>query len=131
MRGLAFTQDVFQVNDSMTLMTGNHAFKSRLDVQVVADKRIAAPAALYTFPGPRQPTWQQSMAPTARAITSFTQYFGLPDLEYDTDQYGVFVQDDWRVTPDLKVLYGVRYDLYGVPEADPNAPVATRRATIP
>ena len=26
----------------------------------------------------------------------------------------MFVQDDWRVSSDLKVLYGVRYDLYDV-----------------
>ena len=26
--------------------------------------------------------------------------------------YSAFVQDDWRVTPDIKLLYGVRYDLY-------------------
>ena len=37
------------------------------------------------------------------------------------------MQDDWRVGADLKLLYGVRYDLYGVPEADPNAPVETSR----
>ena len=36
--------------------------------------------------------------------TSFTQYFGAPGLEYNTAQYGLFIQDDWRVTPDLKVL---------------------------
>ena len=26
--------------------------------------------------------------------------------------YGLFVQDDWRLTPTLKLLYGVRYDTY-------------------
>ena len=29
--------------------------------------------------------------------SSFTQYFGLPNLEYSTNQFGAFVQDDWRV----------------------------------
>ena len=27
------------------------------------------------------------------------------------------------MSPTLKILYGVRYDVYGVPDADPNAPV--------
>ncbi len=61
------------------------------------------------------------------SYTSFTQYFGLPNLEYNTSQYGLFVQDDWRVSSDLKVLYGLRYDFYTPPDADPNAPVATSR----
>ena len=32
------------------------------------------------------------------------------------------MQDDWRLTADLKLLYGFRYDAYFYPEADPNAP---------
>ncbi len=35
------------------------------------------------------------------------------------------MQDDWRVSSDLKVLYGVRYDLYDVPDGVANAPIAT------
>ena len=81
---------------------------------------------LYTFP--TIAAYQAAQNGTNRlGYTSFTQYFGLPDLEYNTSQYGFFVQDDWRVGADLKILYGVRYDLYGVPEADPNAPVETSR----
>ncbi len=63
-------------------------------------------------------TWRRATATNRLGYTSFTQYFGLPDLEYNTAQYGFFVQDDWRVTSDLKILYGVRYDLYGVPDGD-------------
>ena len=38
--------------------------------------------------------------------------------------YNVFGQDDWKVTPRLKINYGVRYDLYDVPQAPANAPLA-------
>ena len=30
----------------------------------------------------------------------------------DTSIYSTFVQDDWQIAPTVKVLYGVRYDLY-------------------
>src|SRR3989304_8704313 len=33
-----------------------------------------------------------------------------------------FGQDDWFVRPNVKVLYGVRYDLYDYPNADPTSP---------
>ena len=32
--------------------------------------------------------------------------------------YALFVQDDWRLTPDLKLLYGLRYDVYQPPDGD-------------
>ncbi len=38
--------------------------------------------------------------------------------------YSFFVQDDWRVTPNLKFIYGLRYDFYDYPEGDPTAPFA-------
>ena len=55
-------------------------------------------------------------ARTGSATRRFTQYFGEPDLEYNINLYGFFVQDDWRVNANLKMLYGVRYDLYDVPD---------------
>ena len=91
-------------------------------------------AQLYTFPNAA--AYLAARDGTNRlGYTSFTQYFGLPDLEYNTAQYGFFVQDDWRVASDLKILYGVRYDLYGVPDGDRRRPdrdvarVPDRRAT--
>ncbi len=124
--GFGFTQNVLQVNNNTTWLRGDHALKAGVDLQFVADTRRAAPAALYTFPTVAAYQAAQSGA-NPFGYTSFTQYFGLPDLEYNTGQYGFYVQDDWRVNGSLKLLYGVRYDLYGVPDADPNAPVATSR----
>ncbi len=36
---------------------------------------------------------------------------GSADVTVDTILYGVFVQDDWRPTPDLTLTFGLRYDL--------------------
>ena len=123
--GFGFTQDVLQFNNSSTLLQGDHAFKAGIDVQHVADTRTSAPAAALHVPERRGLPGGARAAPTRSATRAFTQYFGLPDLEYNTNQYGLFVQDDWRAVADLKVLYGVRYDLYGVPDGEPNAPIAT------
>jgi hypothetical protein len=45
----------------------------------------------------------------------------------DTKLYSVFVQDDWRLTPDFKLLYGIRYDVYDYPAADGSTPFEFNR----
>jgi hypothetical protein len=122
--GFGFTQDVMQINNNTTWLRGDHALKAGLDLQFVADTRRAAPAALYTFPTTAA-YLAAANGTNPFGYNSFTQYFGLPDLDYNTSQYGFFVQDDWRVSPTFKLLYGLRYDVLGVPDGVPSAPVAT------
>jgi hypothetical protein len=122
--GFGFTQDVLQVNNNITFLKGNHSIKAGVDLQWVADTRTAPQSQLYTFPNAAAYLAARSGA-NPMGYTSFTQYFGLPELAYNTTQQGLFIQDDWRMTPDFKILYGVRYDYYGVPDGVANAPVAT------
>jgi hypothetical protein len=124
--GFGFTQNVMQVNNSTTLLKGNHALKAGLDVQWVKDTRVSPQAVLYTFPNAAAYLAARS-GENRFGYTTFDQYFGLPNLEYNTAQYGFFVQDDWRVAPAVKILYGLRYDYYVPPDGVSNAPVATSR----
>ncbi|MEZ5284745.1 MAG: TonB-dependent receptor [Vicinamibacterales bacterium] len=121
--GFGFSQDVLQVNNSTTWLKGDHAFKAGVDLQFVSDNRVASPQAIYTFASVA--AYQAALTgANPRSYQSFTQYFGLPGLEYNTTQTGLFVQDDWRVSPTLKVLYGIRYDRYGVPDGVSGGPIA-------
>ncbi len=124
--GFGFTEDVLQVNDSFTFLRADHAYKFGLDVQHVRDTRTQTISQAYTFSSVANYLSARNGA-NPLAYSTFTQYFGEPDLEYASNLYGVFVQDDWRLSPTLKLLYGVRYDLYDVPKADPNAPVQSSR----
>jgi hypothetical protein len=121
--GFGFTQDVLQVNDNITFLMGNHAVKAGVDLQWVSDTRTSPQAQLYTFPNAAAYLAARSGA-NPFGYTSFAQYFGLPELAYNTTQQGLYIQDDWRMTADFKILYGVRYDLYGPPDGIANAPVA-------
>jgi hypothetical protein len=125
--GFGFTQNVFQVNDNFTYLMGNHAIKAGVDLQWVKDTRVSPQAVLYTFPNAASYLAART-GENRLGYTNFTQYFGLPDLEYNTAQSGFFVQDDWRVASDLKVLYGLRYDLYTPPDGVAGAPIATSAA---
>jgi outer membrane receptor protein involved in Fe transport len=122
--GFGFTQNVMQVANSTTLLKGNHALKAGLDLQWVKDTRVAPQAVLYTFPNAAAYLAARS-GENRLGYTTFTQYFGLPNLEYNTSQYGFFLQDDWRLSSDLKLLYGLRYDLYTPPDGVANAPLPT------
>lgn len=124
--GFGFTENIFQVNDSFTWLQGNHAFKFGGDLQYVKDTRTQTSAQLYTFSSVAN--YQSALNGTNRfAYTSFAQFFGETNLAYRSNLYGFFVQDDWRLSPDLKLLYGIRYDLYDVADADSNAPFPESR----
>jgi hypothetical protein len=124
--GFAFTQDVFQVNNSLTYIRADHAYKFGFDIQHVADARTRTASQAYTFPNVA--SYLAARDGTNRfGYTSFTQYFGETDLDFSSKLYGFFVQDDWRLSDRVKVLYGVRYDLYDVPEALPDAPFEASR----
>ncbi len=46
---------------------------------------------------------------------SFAQGFGPSTFQLSTQDYGVFVQDDWKATPRLTLNLGVRYDYEKLP----------------
>jgi hypothetical protein len=124
--GFGFTQDVFQVSNNLTHIRGDHAYKFGFDVQRVMDTRTNSSQQIYTFSSIDNYLAARSGA-NPFAYTTFAQYFGDTYLEYNSNLYGFFVQDDWRIASDVKLLYGVRYDLYDVPQANPNAPFEASR----
>ena len=48
-----------------------------------------------------------------------TQITGDLAFNMSTNVFSTFVQDDWQIAPTVKVLYGVRYDLYKYPTGWP------------
>ncbi|MBA3269243.1 MAG: TonB-dependent receptor [Acidobacteria bacterium] len=124
--GFAFTQNVFQVNNNLTQIRGNHAYKFGVDVQYVADTRTRTASQSYTFANVANYLAARSGA-NPFAYTTFAQYFGETDLAYSSNLYGFYVQDDWRLTDRIKLLYGLRYDLYDVPAPNADAPFDASR----
>jgi len=116
--GFDFTQKIWQVIDNYTWVTGGHAMKAGIDAQFIGDARVASDNFQYTFP-----TIDAYLAAKSgnspRGYTSMQQVFGVLNLDYNSRFYGLFVQDDWQITPSIKLLYGLRYDLFDVPDARP------------
>ena len=119
--GFDFKQNIWQIIDNFTLVRGNHSYKVGFDAQFIEDARTASLFNVYTFPSVDAYLAAQSGA-NPFSYTTFQQLLGNPEFDMSTRMYSAFIQDDWRVTPDFKMLYGVRYDLYDYPEANANAP---------
>ncbi len=124
--GFGFTQSIFQVLDNVTHLRGNHSYKFGFSAQWVDDARTQTQFQLYTFPNIAA---YQAAASGANRLgyTSFTQFFGQPSYDYSTAMLAVFVQDDWRLAPDFKLLYGLRYDVYSPPDGNSASLLATSR----
>jgi hypothetical protein len=125
--GFDFKQNITQVINNTTLLRGSHSYKAGIDAQFVHDERTSAPLQSYTFP-----TIASYQAASTGAnpfgYSTFSQAFGELAFDMNTQIYGAFVQDDWQLTPDIKLLYGVRYDLYKAPDGVENAPFENNRS---
>jgi Carboxypeptidase regulatory-like domain/TonB dependent receptor-like, beta-barrel len=114
--GFDFNQAIWQVVDNVSWLRGRHGLKAGLDAQFVADDRVRGERFEYTFA-----TIDSYLAARAGTsplgYTTFRQDFGDLTASYSSAFYGLFVQDDWQVSDRIKVLYGIRYDLFDVPSA--------------
>jgi hypothetical protein len=118
--GFDFTQNIWQAIDNYTWIRGSHAIKGGVDIQWIGDKRRAGDNFQYTFATIAAYNAAKSGA-NPYAYSTLVQTFGDLRLNYDSRFYGAFVQDDWQINSRLKLLYGIRYDLFDVPEAAPFA----------
>ncbi len=68
-----------------------------------------------------------SAATYGRHYANFQQGFGPQGFEFTTSDYGIFVQDEWKVAPRLSLTLGARYDFEALPKpfvsvANPDLP---------
>ena len=125
--GFDFKQDITQVIDNFTYIRAAHSYKFGFDYQHIYDERTNAPQFAYTFP-----TVAAYLAAKAGAApfgyTTMSQITGNLSFNMATDVFSTFVQDDWQLSPKVKLLYGVRYDLYKYPAGIADAPLAQTHA---
>ncbi len=114
-------QTTNQIQDNLTYSFGEHSVKFGGGFTNYHDERRSGIFYQYTF---------ASVAAYAAAVNGtntrgYSQYeeaFGDPEIKFNSTFYNFFAQDDWKITRKLKLNYGLRYDLYNIPKADPNSP---------
>ena len=125
--GFDFTQNIWQFIENFTWIRGDHSFKAGGDVQLVHDARVTTPISLYTFPNVSAYLAARDGV-NRRGYTNYRQFVGVRDFEMNTRLFSLFIQDDWRLGSNVKLIYGVRYDLYSLPAGDANAPYEPSRS---
>lgn len=124
--GQRFRQTALDLVDNFTVVQGNHALKFGFSLTAFNDFRREPLFAEYTFP--TIDAYLAAVNGTNRkGYTTFRQSIGDPEIDERAYFTSFFVQDDWRVTQNLKFLYGLRYELYDIPNPDERAPLALSR----
>ena len=121
--GFVYQETTPELADNVSYIRGSHSFKFGFSVRGIRDTQVQATYAQYNFP---------SIAAYNAAVngsqpkgySSFSQIVGNPSLDYNSLFTSFFAQDAWKPLRNLTVTYGVRYDLYKMPDADHNAPFA-------
>ncbi|HWS89766.1 MAG TPA: TonB-dependent receptor [Pyrinomonadaceae bacterium] len=142
----------WQYADTMTLLQGNHAFKFGFDINHVKDvnDNLFTESGSYVwsttsdffvdyanFLSNNALRAQSASTPTTNPLGrcvgstrragqcyngTFNQGFGTPKFTFSTNDWNFFLQDDWRVSPNLTVNLGLRYEYQQLPEPQiPNA----------
>lgn len=108
--GEDFYQRVYQVLDNFTYLRGNHNFKAGFDFQYIQDHRAVPLPATYTFP--TVAAYLAAKAGTnTKGYTQYTQTIAIqPTFDMHNSTLSFFLQDDWKITPNFKLLYGARWD---------------------
>ena len=125
--GFDFKQNITEVIDNYTVIRANHSYKFGFDGQFVHDERVSAPQQTYTF-GSTAAYLAAKSGLNPFSYTTFTQVFGQLGFTMDTKLYGLFAQDDWQIGPNVKLLYGLRYDVYDYPQARADSPYPASRS---
>jgi len=120
--GFDFKQNITQVIDNFTFIRAAHSYKFGFDWQHIYDERTNAPQFVYTFP--TVTAYLAAKAGTSPlGYTNMSQITGSLSFNMTTNVFSGFVQDDWQIAQPVKILYGVRYDLYKYPQGIADAPL--------
>ena len=105
---------MYQIVNNVSHQRGAHAFRAGVDF-LYNDDRI-------TFPRARRGSYTFSSLANFLSGTynnaGFGQTFGVTELAQTNPNLGIYVQDEWKVTPALTLNAGIRYDLQWLDSID-------------
>ena len=111
---------ITQFQDNLTRIIDDHIAKLGGGVTLYDHSERASIFSRYTFP-----TIDSYVAArkgkVPQTYSFYEETFGDPNINYKAAYWNLFLQDDWKATRRLKITYGLRYDLYQIPEADPTS----------
>jgi len=134
---IAPLQTTNQFQNNLTWTRGDHVMKFGGGMNRIDDTRRSNQFARYTFPSiAAYVSAQTGIVQTGatcpsgatRCYTNYVEAFGEPGIDYQSTFWNFFAQDDWKVTRKLKLNYGLRYDIYNIPEAFSDSPFSASQS---
>lgn len=114
-----FTQNNFQVKDTFTTTQGRHSFRAGGELRLGRDG-----ATLHHWERPNY-SFQSILdfiddepLSESRAVDPLTGQPTTAYGKYITDEWALFLQDNWKPRPNLTLNLGLRYDNFGNPKKD-------------
>ncbi|HEY6350840.1 MAG TPA: TonB-dependent receptor [Candidatus Angelobacter sp.] len=111
-----------QIADTMTWTHSKHTFKYGVDMSHVNDNSqnlfngfgsYSYSSLLNYFSDLNKP----NTCAGKPCYSSYSQGLGSPGLEFTSNDYALFAQDDWRILPHLSLSFGLRYEYQQMPKA--------------
>jgi hypothetical protein len=122
----------FEYADNLSWTLGKHSFKFGVDVFDTEDftKQLLSGNGSYSFPNANAFALDYSGNTAGlKDYTTFTQAFGNPAVDAVIHELNLFAQDQFRVTKNLTLYYGIRYEhtfLPNPPLTNPDYPQTGR-----
>jgi hypothetical protein len=133
-----------EVADNLTVTRGAHTFKSGFNYQTTINAPTSGQAAAFTFGGLPAAGGRGAVSALDQYLhtvagdidsatgrpytyTQLSQDLGNPSVSLRFHFVNLFTQDEWRVSPNLTLNLGIRYELLLYPTLDANAPYLLSR----
>ena len=108
-----FAENTFEVRDYLSKVAGNHGLRTGIEIRWEQDNNnlVGGARPLYSFTGlfnlaNQTPVFEQINAdPTTGLPANAQRYFR-------TKTYAAFFQDDWKVSPNLTLNIGLRWEYF-------------------
>ena len=124
--GDRFNEKAPNWNDNLTWIRGTHTYKFGVTMTQYVDLQRNVSFIQYQFPSVA--AYQAAQAGTnPYAYTTFSSSQDPIGVHYRSLFWGWYAQDTWQATSKLLLTYGIRYDRYQPPDANPNAPFVLSR----
>ena len=113
------SENRFQFADNFTRTTGRHTWKVGTDIMRTEDYNDIMRNRFGTYNYPTFIAFAQDLTGNttgAKRYTTYSQRFGNSVVDTFLWDFAFFAQDQYKLTPNLTINYGIRYDVSKIPQ---------------